>query len=120
MRWSMLSAGFSVPAPLMMRAGTPTAVLRGGMDSVTATGCDLGIGSDLDIADDLGFCADQDAGSDLGAPIGFIVPVPPSVTPCRIETLSSITTVSPACCVVEEDAFADLRARMDVGLENLG
>ena len=87
------------------------------------TGCDLGIGSDLDIADDLGPCADQDAGSDLWVAIGFIRSGASERNSMQYRDTvfdHSRLACHKACCMVEEYAFAELRARMDVGLENLG
>ena len=55
----------------------------------------------------------------LGWRSSFSLPVPPSVTPCRIETSSSITAVSPhkAGGVIEENPAADPGGGIDVGLE---
>ena len=68
----MVSAGLSVPAPLRMRAGTPTAVHRGGTGWVTSDpAAILEIGSDLHIADHLRARPDQDASPDFGVALGW-------------------------------------------------
>ena len=81
--------------------------------------------TDLDIAEDLSRprrCSTPCRIFGCRSPVSL--PVPPSVTPCRIDTLSSITTVSNRStrrrCMVEENALAEARRRIDVHLEHGG
>ena len=88
-----------------------------------AAGGDFGADADLDVAEDLRAAPSSTPRRTFGWRSPRSLPVPPSVTSCRIETLSSTTAVSPMTTLVPWSMMmpaADAGGGMDVDAERLG
>ncbi len=86
-------------------------------------GGDLGIGPDLDIADNLSARANKHAGPDLGMPIRFAGSGPAKRDPVQDRDIVFDyhgLASHKSRCMVEKHALADLRGGMNVRLEYLG
>src|SRR5579863_3839233 len=86
-------------------------------------GADLGEVADVDVADDVRPGADEDAFADLGMalhPVGAGAAEGNSVQHGDVVAHPRRLADDDAGAVVDEDAFADYRRRMDVHLEKLG
>ena len=120
--WSIVRAGSAQPASPTTRAGTPaTVVLCGTGDSTTEPDATRAQWPTSILPRIFAPAPISTPWRIFGWRSPISLPVPPSVTPCRIETSSSITAVSPitiAGRVIEEDALAELRGRIDVDLEH--
>ena len=120
----MERAGSAQPAVPTTRAGTPaTVALRGTGWSTTEPAATRAHCADLDIAEDLGAGADQHAPPDLRVAVAALL-----AGAAERHVLQHGDVVldhgrradDKAGRMVEEDAAADPRRRVDVGLEHLG
>ncbi len=117
----MVRDGSAQPASPTILAGTPATVTLCGTGLTTTEPAAMRAMADLDVAEDLGAGADQHAMTDLGMTILVLLAGAAerhAVEDRDIVVDHSGLAADEAGGMIEEDAAADPRRRIDVGLEH--